>query len=85
MRKETEEMRADQTGWLPDYVAQWEAREHQFRKTLEAHKAEVDRRYGVLLGNMSDTVAQKQAQLLRIREIPVIGKWLIRYSEKNVE
>lgn len=73
----------DKTDWLPNYVAEWEAREHQFRKALETYKTEVDRRYGVLLGNMSADVSRKQAQLLKIRAIPIIGKWLIRYSENG--
>lgn len=71
---------------LQEWVKRWEEREVTFRKEIQAlrdHFAKRDKAYDQMLGSLGQTLSEKQQQLLRIRDIPLVGKWLIKYSEKR--
>lgn len=69
-----------------EWVERWEKREVEFRKVVEKaragydeHMTEVDKRYR----KIEKTLHEKQAVLLRIKEIPLIGKWIVKYGERD--
>ena len=87
MRKDNAQYEAPGMMTYEDFVIKWEEREHevrteiyQLRKSLD-EKIETQRKVMKL---QDRTIHDQQAIILRIREIPVIGKYLVKWATREV-
>jgi hypothetical protein len=66
-----------------EWVRRWEAREQDFRQQIRNLDEVLQVRAGEMReqnARMSRTLSEQQAIILKIREIPLIGNWLIKWA-----
>jgi len=68
------------------FVEEWEKREHRVRKEIYDVRRELDERLKVSkerLAQFDKTVHEQQRVILRIREIPLVGKYIVKWAENG--
>jgi len=72
-----------------EWTQRWEAREVEFRKVVSEARAQYDIRMSDMtmrVNKMSETMHKQQSVILKIRDIPVIGQYLVKwagYDDRN--
>lgn len=69
-----------------EWVARWEEREVRFRKIVEEARQGYDERIASASERVKKTertLHEQQAIILKVRSIPLIGKWIIKWAEKK--
>lgn len=70
-----------------EWVRRWEEREQQFRKQVEDNRSEYDKRIKKAQEDsqrFNKQLYEQQRVILKIRdELPIIGKWIVRWAGYN--
>jgi len=69
-----------------EFAYKWEEREHQIREDIISMRRRQDEQIALQtkqIGTFNRTIHEQQRIILRIREIPLIGKYIVRWAEQD--